>query len=467
MPNILNAQGLTVESLSEILDDLTAGYTTIYGPSINLDSNTPDGQMMNIYATALEDNLELLESVYAQFSLTNAFGVQVDNLVATNGIQRQAASNTTTYVNVTVTAALTLPGQDILTANPNGTVFTVSDSAGNQYQLVTSYVFGAAGTATLEFIAVNTGQVLVSSNTITVIVTPLSGVSSVNNPNTSITTIGTIAVASAHITAITSTTNMFPGMLVVGSGIPSNSTIVSVDSATQVTISANATANTSGESITVSTIATVTGTNEESDVQLKIRQAQSFALAATGPADTLRAQLLNTPGIIDAFVPENDTTSPVSGVPATGIWVIVNATTATPQQIAQVIYSKKTAGCAQKLTVGHSYTLNRPAGNTFTAYWDYAIPENLYIAFQINPINGSDTFNTSVVATQLAAALSYKLNQSAFVGQIISAMNTLYPNAYLTTVVVDTSGPPAQQEVSPSDYAHFFVLLAANISVTT
>lgn len=398
MSNTLDATGLTVQTQPEIVADFVVGYTTIYGADINLDSNTPDGQMINIYATALTDNLDLLLLVYNQFSLQNAFGVQVDNLVALNGMQRQAGTFTIAQVAVTVSQALTLPGQDVLISNPNATVFTVSDNAGNQYQLQTSHVFSGAGSATLAFAAVNIGQTLTSPNTITIIVTPLLGVSSVNNP---------------------------------------------------------------------SVTSDVIGTNEESDVQLKIRQGQSFKLGSTGPADTIRAQLLNTAGIVDAFVPENDTNAIVNGVPAFGIWTIVNKTTATDAEIAQVIYTKKTIGCAQKTAAAHSYVITRPAGNTFTAYWDLAIGQSLYIAFTIKPVNGVDTFNVSALAASLASALAFKLNQSAFVGDIIRAMQIIAPNGYLINTVVGTAPGPASQVVTPSDYQHYFTVIAANITIGT
>lgn len=396
--NAITATGLTVESVSDIIAELTAGYTTIYGSDINLDSNTPDGQMMNIYAVALADNLELLTSVNAQFSLQNAYGVQVDNLVALNGIQRQQGTYTVAQVLVTVSQALTLPGQDVLVSNPSATVFTISDNAGNQYQLETSNVFSGSGSATLSFIAVDIGQVLTNPNTITVIVTPLTGVTSVNNPSTS---------------------------------------------------------------------SDVIGTNEESDVQLKIRQGKSFSVAATGPADVIRAQLLNTAGVADAFVPENDTNSTVNGVPAFGIWVIVNAPLVAAATIAQVIYSKKTLGCAQKTTAGQSYTITRPAGNTFTAYWDNATPQALYISFTIKPINGVDTFNTATLATSLAETLAYKLNQSAFIGDIITAMQAIAPNAYLTTITLGITPAPALQTVTPSSYQQYFTVSSGNITIST
>lgn len=468
--NQLSATGLTVQGVSDIVLDLTTGFTTVYGPSVNLESNTPDGQMINIFATALADNLDLLLSVYNQFSLTNAFGVQVDNLVALNGIQRQAGTQTVTYVNVTVSAALTLPGLDVLAANPNATVFTLADSAGNQYQLTSSYTFAGAGTACLSFTAVPVGQTLVSANTITTIITPLTSVTSVNNPAFSLSQNGTVQSGSAIITGLGNTTGIEPGMLVtdVDSFFPPNTVVQSVNSNSQITVNNAATGGSpTTESVTVATPPTIVGANEESDVQLKVRQAQSLQVGSIGPADAVRAQLLNIPGMADAFVPENDTGSIVSGVPANGIWVIVNAgASVTPAQIAQAIYAKKTAGCAQKTSAGQSFTITRPAGNTFTAYWDNAIAESLYISFTINPINGVDTFSATALAASLATALVYKLNQSAFVGQIIAAVQALAPNGFLTSIAVGSAPSPSAQQVSPSDFQHYFTVAAANIVIT-
>lgn len=393
MPNTIDATGLTVKTLAEIVADLTVGFQNIYGADINVASNSPDGQMINIFATAAEDNLELLETVYNMFSLTNAFGVQVDNLVAVNGIQRQAGTQTIAQVLVTVSQALTLPGLDVLVGNPNATVFTVSDDSGNLFQLQTSHVFGGSGSATLAFVAVQIGEVLTTPNTINVITTPLLGVTSVNNPST-------------------------------GSD--------------------------------------VIGINEETDVQLKVRQAKSFYIAATGPADALRAQLLNTPGVADAYVVENDSGSPAGGVNGHSIWVIVRG--GAPVDIAHVIYAKKTLGCGQ--TGAQTFTITRPQGNTFTAQWDNAIAQNLYIRFTIAPINGVDTFNDAELKQSLVDTLFYHLGQSASIGDVIRAMLAIAPNGVLSTVNVSNDGSSWVDVLAPTDAQHYFVLSTARITIT-
>ena len=184
--NNIDANGLTVNSTSDIVSNLQAAFQSIYGAQVNIGPNSPDGQLIGILAQAIQDNLQLLVQVYNSFSIDSAFGVILDQRVAMSGITRNQGTYTQAYVSVTVTKALTLPGQDVLVANPAASVFTVADTAGNQYQLATSYTFGGAGTVSLAFVAVNIGQLQTTPNTITTIVTFTSGVTTVNNPSTSL-----------------------------------------------------------------------------------------------------------------------------------------------------------------------------------------------------------------------------------------------------------------------------------------
>lgn len=187
-PNIstLTQAGLAVESKANVIAFLVSCYQSIYGPDINVDSNSPDGQLINIQAQAIEDFLELLLLTYNSFSVNAAFGVRLDQLVALNGLQRKQGTFTQAQVLVTVNQALSLPGLDQTALTP----FTVSDNAGNQFQLVTTHVFGGGGSATLTFQAVEIGQVQTTANTITNIVTSTLGVTTVNNPSVSGDSIG-------------------------------------------------------------------------------------------------------------------------------------------------------------------------------------------------------------------------------------------------------------------------------------
>lgn len=391
-PSTLDQTGLTIEPKAQIAQDLIDAYKLIYGNDINVDSNSPDGQLINIYAQSISDFLELLFGTYNNAAVDTSYGERLDQLVALNGLARQQGTYTQAHVLVTVSLALTLPGLD-QTTNP---AFTVADNAGNQFQLVTSHVFGGAGSATLTFQAVDIGQVETIANTITNQVTSTLGVSSVNNPSVASDTIGM---------------------------------------------------------------------DEETDAQLKVRHAQSFNLAATGPSDSMEAALKNTAGITDALVVENNTGGTVNGVAAHTVWPIVLG--GADADIGQAIYSKKSPGCGLKGS--QSTILTRPNGQTFTAQWDDAISQRLYIKFSVI-WKGAQVLANDDIEIALAAALVYKLGQNPSIGDVVTAMQVIAPTAIVTinsaTQGVSTDNATWASLVTPTDAQHYFTVASADIVVT-
>lgn len=393
MPNVLDASGLTVNTTTEIVANLTAAFQAIYGPDINVNPNSPDGQLIGILAQAIQDNLQLLVQIYNSFGIETAFGVTLDQRASISGIIRNQGSFTIAYVSVTATSAVTIPGQDVLISDPTAQVFTVADTAGNQFQLQTSYSFASAGTQSLAFVAVTLGQIQTVPNTIQTIVTITSGIASVNNP---------------------------------------------------------------------STASDIEGLPEETDPQLKIRQAKSYFLQAVAPADAIRAALLQVEDCSDAYVVENDSAVIVGGVPAHGLWIIVNG--GSPANIGTAIYMKKNPGCDLRGT--QTYAVTRPQGNTATMKWDNALTEDLYIEATLSPRIPGQSFDVTADGAALAAALLYKLGQSASVGDVALAMATIEPLATIIDCQVSIDGSTWEQIVTPSDAQHYFVTSSAKITLT-
>lgn len=281
--NTIDINGLTIQDLDDIIAELQngadgyLGWFQIYGPDVNLGPNTPDGQKLNIFAQGKLDVLELARRVYASFDPQQAFGTALDRVCAINGVERGKGTYTQQVVAVTVTQALTLPGLDL---NPTGGAFLVQDGTGNQYQLLTTTTFSGAGTLSLTFQAVLIGAISSPANSITVIITPQLGVTSVNNPTTSLSI----------------------------------------------------------------------GTNEETDLTLRIRRANSVELPSKGYLQGLIGALLDVAGVTQAEVFENVTNSTDGrGIPAHSIWCIV-AGSGLPAAIGQAIYVKRNAGCGQTST---------------------------------------------------------------------------------------------------------------------
>ena len=96
---------------------------------------------------------------------------------------------------------------------------------------------------------------------------------------------GTTTSGSPTVTSVSSTANLSAGDAVSGTGIPSSTTILSVDSGTQFTLDANATASGSGVSVTPVSPAAVVGDYDQ---------------AILGVREDLEYQISNTAVITDS-----------------------------------------------------------------------------------------------------------------------------------------------------------------------
>lgn len=190
MNDVLDETGLTVKTLPEITADLQAGYRKVYGDDINLDSDTPDGQIIGIQAQEGVDLREVLRDIYTARDPDQAQGINLDVLCALNGVKRAGGTFTVTPVSITVDRSVTLKGLDAASESidvPAG-VYTVKDDAGTQFALIDTVTI-AAGTHSLPFRAVTLGAVQVTIGTITTPVTAQAGVTAINN-SASVTTQG-------------------------------------------------------------------------------------------------------------------------------------------------------------------------------------------------------------------------------------------------------------------------------------
>lgn len=177
MSNFVDSTGLNLETLTDIVTQLEDGMKAIYGSDINIDANSPDGQMINLFAQTKADLLEVISQVYSSFDPDQASGSVLDQRISINGIKRRGATYTRTNVVVTTDRAVTLLGKDTST-----TPFTISDGSGTQFVLEQTATL-TTGANTLIFSAANAGNVQTLTNTLTTIVTITLGVLSVNNPS--------------------------------------------------------------------------------------------------------------------------------------------------------------------------------------------------------------------------------------------------------------------------------------------
>lgn len=192
MPDTIGLNGLETKSLTTLVAELSTSLQTVYGSDINIDSNSPDGQLINIIAQEGVDLRELITLVNADFDPDQAEGAILDQRLAINNVKRSAGTFSSVDISIITDRSISFIGLDTSVNDVSPAVvglYTVKDSAGNLCYLRDSFVSGSSGTFVKEFRAGSLGAVLIPASTMTTPVTILPGVLSVNNPNPA-TTIG-------------------------------------------------------------------------------------------------------------------------------------------------------------------------------------------------------------------------------------------------------------------------------------
>ena len=393
MPNDITSSGIEIETYDETVDGIVNGTSDvqglkqIYGDDINIDQNAPDGQTVNIFALSKQDILQLIVSDYNSKDPDQAVGAALDGVSQLCGITRKGGTYSYTNVSITATKTVTLNGLD-----GTGTPFTVSDSTGNLFYLVTEATL-TAGTSSKSFRAANIGAVTANANTLTIIKTPTAGISSVNNPSAIVTL----------------------------------------------------------------------GADQETDAQMRIRRQRSVAQPALGWYAGLYGAILSLENVIECKIIENTTGSTDGdGVPAHGIWVIVDGGIAT--DIADTIYRYRTAGCPMK--GGTSTTITQIDGSTFTVKHDSATQIPLYIKITASSVSGG-TVDAAAIKSAIVDGYTLGIYETADITSITAVIHSANPDLLVTACsVCATSGGTFVSSLAPTTKDKRFVMSTGNITVT-
>lgn len=157
-----------------VLDYFEEQFRGIYGQDVYIEPDSQDGQMLAIFAAAVDDaNAETL-TTYNSFSPSTARGVGLSSNVKINGITRGVATQSTVDLLIVGQAGTTI--NDGIAQSPDGT----------QWLLPVSVVIPPDGDITVTATARDVGAMLAPPDTITTIGTPTRGWQSVTNPNAAV-----------------------------------------------------------------------------------------------------------------------------------------------------------------------------------------------------------------------------------------------------------------------------------------
>nr|DAW07748.1 MAG TPA: Baseplate J like protein [Caudoviricetes sp.] len=161
----LTETGIVIESFDAILSKLEQGFRAIYGQNINLDADTPDGQMIGLLAQMRMDFEELAQTVYNQLDPDAATGAWLEQRVAYAGLMRRAASYS--YLRSV-----------ILTGEPYTQLYAgvmVSDPNKTRWVLVSDVQLDSNGSARADFRSEQLGSYNLGKNTLLTIETVTLG----------------------------------------------------------------------------------------------------------------------------------------------------------------------------------------------------------------------------------------------------------------------------------------------------
>jgi len=409
MPNSLTAAGLTTATQAELLANQTANLQSIYGADIDLNSNTPDGQWININIQAQLDVQELLSQIYNSFDPDNAVGTQLDQRCAINGVQRQAGTYSTTDITLVLTQSVNLYGLD----QSIQAVYTVSDNAGNLWNLQQTQLGVGPGTEIYSFQAASPGANITIPNTINVPVTIVLGVQSVNNPTAqSVLGINEETDASLRIRRQQSVSVSSQGYLQGLLGALEN--INGINSAL---VYENDSSATDGNGVPGHSIwVIVDGTPTINPV-----------LAWSATTIYSYGQIVTSAGLNYISWQNNNLNNAVTNPIYWGLY----------NPIAQTIYAKRNAGCG--MYGATSYTITQIDGSAFVVLWDIVADQNLYISFTATSINGTTQPNIAGIISALVAKYTFTVDEEININQMATIVQAADHNCLVTNAGLSLS----------------------------
>lgn len=194
-------------------------------------------------------------------------------------------------------------------------------------------------------------------------------------------------------------------------------------------------------SVTNPNRAIVTGEEQESDLEFRLRRNRSTAINGQNNVDALEANLLNTQDVKDAQIWVNNTSSTdATGTPAYTIWVVVDG--GSDNDVARVIYQYGGA-----LDTRGNETVNwlSVSQQTIPIHFDRANIVELFIKFDLKLVNiNISAIDVSGIKNTLADEITFYLGEDAQTSTITSfAQEAIQENggsAYALDVKISTGG---------------------------
>lgn len=273
----ITIDGFERKRLDTILDELNQELKAIFGENLNLDPETPDGQVSGVFSESHANLWELAEAGYNAFNPSAATGDVLSNLVQLNGIVRQPATFSTVELSLTGTNSTVIPLGSLVSTDDG--IFFATDEE----------VTIAAGTATVDATATITGPQPGVTSTIVNIDTPLTGWDTVTNAEDAV--LGQLEETDAELRtrrekSVTREAVAIPDAIIAE--------VENIEGVTHTSIKINETNSTDGDGIPAHSFLVIAEGGIDLEVATAIYNEKSIAIGTFG---TTTVNVLDSQGI--------------------------------------------------------------------------------------------------------------------------------------------------------------------------
>lgn len=165
------------------------------------------------------------------------------------------------------------------------------------------------------------------------------------------------------------------------------------------------------DSVTIDVDASVLGNDTESRPQFEVRRREAVAKNSVGTLPAVQGAVLDVSGVIDAYVTENDSSSPVTigGVTVAAKSLYVAASGGTDAAVARAAWSKKAPGCAWNGNTAVTVTDDNPGYSPPFPSYTVTIerPSALAFLFAVSIINSAQVPSDAVTQIQNAIVSAF------------------------------------------------------------
>ena len=400
----LNLTGFTRLRLAEIKAYYDARFTAALGP-VNTAPDSATGQIIGIFAAALDDVQESLQDVYDAMYPATAEGVSLDSAVSFVGLERIGASATTV-------AAVAYGAESTLL--PAG---VLSRAGGKQYATAADTVITRANALDVEItvstVTNSTAYQIIAGGQLAQFTSDASATGAeIASGLAAAFTSDFLAVATGDKLRVTGADKQTGFTLTVGAGL----TITKLGSPVAFTcLDLGANAVPVGALSTIDSpvlgwdalsnlIAGTTGRNVETDAELRVRHVAGVRGTGSATVKAMRARILaDIPEVIAAFVYENRTALTVDSLPPHSVEVIVVG--GSDADVRSKVWEVKPAGIETYGSIVGAVVDDN--GDSQTVKFSRAATQYAWVRVTVTQLNTEEPLSASVVQSIKDAVMSY------------------------------------------------------------